>query len=82
MLKSNPKNLGKGNMANSLKRKLNKGERFVMEGVGPEANRTVELLDDTSFGCFPDTIGRSIWVRLPDGREGKMSADEIEKVVE
>lgn len=65
---------------NSLGLNLEKGQKVVMQGSGPETQRTVTI--DGGFGMVSFTSGTALIVRLPDGTTARMDAMEIEKVTE
>lgn len=67
-------------MANSLNRDFYEGDKVVMQGIGPEKDRTVILRD--GFGMKCDTIGCGLSVELPNGERARMDSSEIEKVVQ
>lgn len=67
-------------MANSLNINLT-GKTVVMEGSGPEEDRTVVC--EGGFGCLSETRGSALLVRhVKTGQVMRMSGYEVEKVVE
>lgn len=56
------------------------GRTVVLRGEGPQAQRRARCVG--GFGCRPYTMGRKVFVELPDGRKGYVDGmTDIEAVV-
>ena len=64
---------------NSLNINIKEGQKVVMMGDGSEDHRTVTVTG--GFGMHTITAGTALFVRFNDGRNGRVDATEIEKLV-
>lgn len=65
---------------NSLNITLTEGQKVVMQGEGPEVERTVTAIG--GFGMASFTSGSALIVRLKDGTTQRMDSHEIEKLAD
>lgn len=71
-------------MANKLRQDL-RGKKVVMEGVGPEEDRTVQLFEgtDAGYGAIPELRGTALFgTHTKTGQQIRVDGTEVERIIE